>query len=160
MAAGMMLVLAAAAQAAGPKDTVVAFMAAAAKGDMAAVKKLSTGKVLNAIVEAEKKGPKSVEKMKKFGVGFKEVGDIKQDGDKAEGIVVIDIKKAMTDKEKKKMAMIVALVKAMAAKEKDPAKKASLLAKLKQFESGLLKMKARLVKKGGAWLMSELTKAE
>ncbi|MBU0513500.1 MAG: hypothetical protein KJ621_01895 [Proteobacteria bacterium] len=147
MSLALSLGLAATALAGSPSGTVKAYFAAAAKGDFEGVKKVTTGK---ARMNIEKASPQSKKIIPGMGAAFTGVTDEKITGDKATAIAHLDpakVAKVMWD-----------MGQASLAKIKDPKQRAQAEKMLKGMFASMAKkiskLKVDLVKKGGAWLIS------
>ncbi|MBU1742564.1 MAG: hypothetical protein KKC37_13560 [Proteobacteria bacterium] len=143
----MSLGLAGTALAASPVDTIKAYFAAAAKGDLEGMKKLTTGRANEDINKAT---PRDKQIIPGIGAAFQKVTDVKITGDKATAIAHLDatkLAKVMWDTGKVNLAKI-----------KDPKQRAQaekfMKDMYKKMALEIWKLKVELVKKGGAWLIS------
>lgn len=139
--------------AATPEAALTAYFAAAAKGDVAAMKKLSTGAALK---DTPKPGTKDFGLMKLIAGAFKNVSDVKVTGNQARAVVNFDedkLFKVMMDLGKREV------IKEL-AKIKDPAQRAKAIKmmepQMRQMARKMSKVQATLLKTGGNWLVAGL----
>lgn len=136
----------------GPAEALAAFFAAAGKGDLAACKALSTGQVAQKLPQPK---TRSFRRMKRIGVSFKGVEDIRIKGNLATAVVLLD-----------KQRLVQAFVDSIMAywDRKNPKKDAKAReAKFKQVKTFALgfaervnKFDALLQKRNGKWLVARL----
>ena len=136
-----------------PEATIKAFFAAAAKGDVDAMKKMVTGD--NAAKLVGKTDAKSIAMMKAFGAAFKDASDVKIDKDTATATVNLD--------KDKLVALFLDAQKAKIAEMKDPKQKAQAEKMMALFKAmapklaeKMSKFPVKLAKKDGKWLITDL----
>jgi hypothetical protein len=139
------------AAAAGPDEALAAFFAAAGKGDLAACKALSTGRVAEKLPQPK---TRSYRRMKRIGVSFKGVEDLRIKGSLATAVVVLD-----------KQKLVQAFVDSIMAywdrtHKPDPKARDAKFQQVKKFALGFAervnKFDALLELKNGKWLVARL----
>ncbi len=136
----------------GPADVLKAFFAAAGKGDLAACKAMSTGRVAEKVPQPK---TRSFRRMKRIGVSFKSVEDVQIKGNLATAVVYLD-----------KQKLVAAFVNSIMAywdrknPNQDPKARQAKYNQIKTFATGFAervnRFDALLEKKNGKWLVSRL----
>ena len=137
---------------ASPEATIRAFVAAMGRGDVEAMKKLTTGAAQRGLPQTDDRG---IAMFRGLGASFKSITDVKIDGHRATAVLNMDSAKLAT--------LLLALAKARLAGIKDPKQRAAAtkqleqnLANLPQLARQLARVPVHLIKKDGRWLISEL----
>jgi len=136
----------------GPADVLAAFFAAAAKGDLAACQALSTGQVAQKLPQPK---TRSYRRMKRIGVSFKTVEDVRIKGNLATAVVLLD-------KQKLVQAFVDSIMAYWDRKnpKPDPKARQAKFQQVKTFALGFAdrvnKFDALLELKNGKWLVARL----
>lgn len=136
----------------GPADVLAAFFAAAAKGDLATCKALSTGQVAQKLPQPK---TRSYRRMKRIGVSFNTVEDVRIKGNLATAVVLLD-------KQKLVQAFVDSIMAYWDRKnpKQDPKARQAKFQQVKTFALGFAdrvnKFDALLELKNGKWLISRL----
>ncbi len=135
----------------GPAEVLTAFFAAAAKGDLAAIKALSTGQVAQKLPQPR---TRSYRRMKRIGVSFKGVEDVRIKGHLATAVVLLD-------KQKLVQAFVDSIMAYWDRTHKPDAKaREAKFQQVKKFALGFAdrvnKFDALLELKNGKWLVARL----
>ncbi len=135
----------------GPADVLAAFFAAAAKGDLAACQALSTGQVAQKLPQPK---TRSFRRMKRIGVSFQGVEEVRIKGNLATAVVLLD-----------KQKLVQAFVDSIMAywdrtHKPDPKAREAKFKQVKTFALGFAdrvnKFDALLELKNGKWLIARL----
>jgi len=135
----------------GPAEVLAAFFAAAGKGDLAACKALSTGQVAQKLPQPK---TRSFRRMKRIGVSFRTVEDVRIKGNLATAVVLLD-----------KQKLVQAFVDSIMAywdrtHKPDPKAREAKFKQVKTFALGFAdrvnKFDALLELKNGKWLVARL----
>jgi hypothetical protein len=140
-----------AAAAQGPADVLKAFFTAAGKGDLAACKSMSTGELAQKLPQPKTRG---FRRMKRIGVSFQSVENVKVKGDMATAVV-------MLDKQKLVQAFVDSIMAYWDRTHKpDPKARDAKFQQVKNFALGFAervnRFDALVTKKSGKWLVSRL----